>query len=205
MRQSTTSGARAGAPADNWKKFAMVAAGMAVTTAAAFGFGLLLGVRPLGELRPEWRAAGVGLLAVAPLAFFLEWFMRTQDVRLAEFRDAQIGFFAEIGFEFTPVRIAILSFGAGVSEELLFRGVFQARADAFLPAALAIILPNVLFGALHARTLLYAVIAGLVGIYLGALFWWTGNLLAPIVAHAAYDAYALIKTRIAIAERRPRV
>jgi membrane protease YdiL (CAAX protease family) len=68
--------------------------------------------------------------------------------------------------------------------------------------AFAIILPNVLFGMLHWRSAAYAAIAGVVGVYFGLLFLWTGNLLAPILAHAAYDAVALWRTRQAIAARR---
>lgn len=201
MRQKAGPASRSGEPQDDWRKFAVVAAGMGVTVAAAFGFGLLLRVDPLAAARPDASSVFAGIAAAVPLVFFLEWFMRTRDIRLAAFRDSQIGFFAGIGFAFTPLRIAILSLGAGVSEELLFRGVFQVFAQSQVPVALAIVLPNILFGALHWRTALYALIAGLVGVYLGALFWWSGNLIAPIVAHAAYDAYALYRTRRAIADR----
>jgi hypothetical protein len=186
---------------DDRGKFARVTAGMAITTVAAFGLGMLFGVNPVGALRVEGASVLIGLGAVAPLAIFLEWFMRARDVRLVAFRDSQVGFFAGVGFEFTSLRIAILSLGAGISEELMFRGVLQSWADIHLHAALAIALPNILFGALHSRTALYALIAGAVGIYLGAIFWWTNNLIAPIVAHAAYDAYALFRTRGAIRAR----
>ena len=33
---------------------------------------------------------------------------------------------------------------------------------------------------------------GLIGLYFGGLRLWTGNLLAPIAAHAVYDFLALI-------------
>ncbi len=49
------------------------------------------------------------------------------------------------------------------------------------------------------RTILYAIIAGLVGVYLGVLFAVTDNLLAPMAAHALYDAVALEYTRRAVA------
>ena len=38
----------------------------------------------------------------------------------------------------------------------------------------------------------YAVVAGLVGVYLGWLQMVSGHLLAPIVAHATYDFVALM-------------
>lgn len=186
---------------DDWKTFALMVAGMAVTLAAAFGFGLLLETPPAATLRFEASALIAGVLATAPLVLLLEWFMRTGHPPLARFRESQIGFFAGIGFRFSPLRIAVLAIGAGVTEELLFRGVFQTWAAGELPLFLALLLPNILFGALHWRTTLYAVIAGLVGVYLGVVFLMTGNLLAPIVAHALYDAVALHKTARAITAR----
>ena len=51
---------------------------------------------------------------------------------------------------------------------------------------------SLLFGLAHALTRTYAVLATLVGFYLGFLFWLTGNLLAPILAHAVYDFVALV-------------
>ena len=38
----------------------------------------------------------------------------------------------------------------------------------------------------------YAVVAGIVGLYLGSLYLITQNLLAPVVTHALYDFVALL-------------
>ena len=59
-----------------------------------------------------------------------------------------------------------------------------------------------LFGALHARTILYAVIAGVVGVYFGVLMEVTDNLLTPVIAHGLYDAVALEYTRRAVGKAR---
>jgi hypothetical protein len=48
-----------------------------------------------------------------------------------------------------------------------------------------------LFGVAHWLTMSYAVFATLIGVYLGILFLFTENLLAPIVTHALYDVVAL--------------
>ena len=45
----------------------------------------------------------------------------------------------------------------------------------------------ILFGLLHAVNVAYAVLATLMGMYLGWLWMTTGNLAVPIVAHAVYD------------------
>jgi membrane protease YdiL (CAAX protease family) len=49
----------------------------------------------------------------------------------------------------------------------------------------------VLFGLLHPITPTYAVLAALMGAYLGGVWLASGNLLVPIVAHALYDFIAL--------------
>ena len=49
-----------------------------------------------------------------------------------------------------------------------------------------------MFGLLHPITRAYAVIAALLGAYLGGLWLAGGNLLTPIVAHALYDFVALV-------------
>jgi len=57
---------------------------------------------------------------------------------------------------------------------------------------LSLLLAAVLFGLLHFITPTYAVLAGLIGLYLGALWLATGNLLTPIVTHGTYDLLALV-------------
>jgi membrane protease YdiL (CAAX protease family) len=75
---------------------------------------------------------------------------------------------------------------------MLFRGVLQQAFGNWLPVWGAIAAAALLFGLLHAVTTTYAVLAALVGAYLGWLYFLTGNLLAPIVAHALYDFVALV-------------
>jgi membrane protease YdiL (CAAX protease family) len=90
------------------------------------------------------------------------------------------------------VDLAGISLLAGLGEEMLFRGVLQDAFAHWLPLWLAIVTVAVLFGLLHAVTFTYALLAALVGAYLGVLYWGTGNLLAPILAHAVYDFVALV-------------
>ena len=51
---------------------------------------------------------------------------------------------------------------------------------------------SLLFGLAHFLTVSYAMLASLVGLYLGVLLLLSGNLLVPIVVHALYDLIALI-------------
>jgi membrane protease YdiL (CAAX protease family) len=92
-------------------------------------------------------------------------------------------------------QLAVLAAGAGIGEEALFRGWLQpALADATSPA-LGLVLASLLFGLAHALTALYAVLATLIGLYLGLLDLATGNLLVPILVHSVYDFIALTQWR----------
>lgn len=103
------------------------------------------------------------------------------------------------------VELAVISLLAGLGEEMLFRGVFQAGLADWVapwlgdgPAAghaadmLALAVVAVAFGLLHAVNAAYAVLAGLIGLYLGWLWLATGDLAAPITAHALYDFLAMV-------------
>ena len=57
---------------------------------------------------------------------------------------------------------------------------------------LGLLAAALLFGLLHSITPAYAILAGLVGLYLGGLWLACGNLLTPIVAHGTYDFLALV-------------
>jgi membrane protease YdiL (CAAX protease family) len=81
---------------------------------------------------------------------------------------------------------------AGLGEEVLFRGVLQGAFAARAGVIIGLILASVLFGLLHAITLTYVVLATLMGAYLGGLWWYSDNLLAPIVTHALYDFLVLL-------------
>jgi uncharacterized protein len=86
--------------------------------------------------------------------------------------------------------ILLISLLAGLGEELLFRGVLQPIIG--LPLA------SLVFGAVHVggRGFVgYGVWAACIGALFGWLMVVTGGLLAPIVAHAVYDALALAYVR----------
>ncbi len=83
-----------------------------------------------------------------------------------------------------------VSIAAGVGEELFFRGAVQGE--------FGLIVASAAFGAAHVGSVRYAgfgLWAGLIGALLGWLAEATGGLLAPIVAHAVYDALALAYVR----------
>jgi membrane protease YdiL (CAAX protease family) len=86
-----------------------------------------------------------------------------------------------------------ISLLAGLGEEMLFRAVLQVWFGRCLEnPALAILLAAILFGVVHAVNSTYAVLAALTGVYLGWVFYASGNLLAPVLAHALYDFAVLL-------------
>jgi len=89
---------------------------------------------------------------------------------------------------------------AGFGEEILFRGWLQQGLFAVLGAeknillgVLGLLVASILFGLAHPISPLYVILATLVGLALGGVYWMTGNLLCAIVAHAVYDAIILLK------------
>jgi membrane protease YdiL (CAAX protease family) len=94
------------------------------------------------------------------------------------------------------LQLAAISLAAGFGEELLFRGVLQSSLSDRLGPPWGIwaglLFASVIFGMCHWLTFTYALLATLIGVYLGTLLLVTENLLAPIVSHALYDFVALI-------------
>ncbi len=110
-----------------------------------------------------------------------------------------------LGNERAPLKAGIaaccLALAAGVGEELLFRGVLQEEISSRVLGGQSsgLVLSSIIFGALHAVTPTYAVLAGVAGLYFGALYNLSGHcVLVPVVAHALYDAVALIRVHLQV-------
>jgi membrane protease YdiL (CAAX protease family) len=157
----------------------------------ALGLGHLGGVSPFERLRLGVAGAAVGVAGAVPMLALLLWCLRTtwgpmrRLVALVEDRLGPHLAGASAG------GIVLLALLAGLGEELLFRGVIQVWLAERVPFWLALAAASLLFGAGHWLSASYAVLASLIGAYLGLLFLLSGNLLAPITAHAAYDVVAL--------------
>ena len=148
---------------------------------------------PLNVAGGPWpRDAAIGAGAAAALAIVNQGLLcRAPAVRPVRairrvYRDLLKPAFAGIGVR----EVVVISLAAGIGEELLFRGVLQPEIG-LIPASL-------IFGALHTGgrgTLAFGCWVALMGAALGWLAAATGGLVAPIVAHALYDAAALVYIR----------
>jgi hypothetical protein len=157
----------------------------------ALAAGAVVHVAPFATLSWSWRGLAAGIAATAPLLLLLGWCLRTRVgpvarlVRTVEERVAPLF----VGSSATTV--ALVAALAGVGEEALFRGVIQTALLDRVPAWAAVGLTAAAFGLAHALSLTYALLAALVGGYLGWLHLVSGNLLVPILAHGFYDFVAL--------------
>lgn len=157
----------------------------------AFGLAWLLGQSPWEDF--HWPL-GTLLLAIAftaPLVALLAlftalgpgWFRALEDI----VRPAVDALFRGQG-RAVVILAALL---AGVGEELLFRGVLQAWLAEGLGPWIGLGVASLVFGFMHAVSPAYFVVATVMGLYLGALYHFTGNLVLASLVHAIYDWIAI--------------
>lgn len=153
----------------------------------AVALGLLFGLRPWTELDYSSRDLTLAILATAVLLLPLPLLNRVAFDWVREIeqliRDTLVPLFRNTGV----AGLGLVSLMAGVGEEMLFRGIIQAGLDTWLGPMPALVLASLLFGLAHCMTRAYFLLATLMGVYLGLLYLWTGNLLVAILVHALYD------------------
>lgn len=148
------------------------------------------------ELPGHWKAALWGVLATLPM---LAIPIVVDRVPLRPFRRLRLSvdeLIVPLFRDCTIVQLAMIALCAGAGEELLFRGLLQGVIADKVSGAhgmwLGLVVASLVFGVIHWITPTYAILAGLVGLYLGWLFLWSDTLITPIVAHGVYDFLVLI-------------
>jgi membrane protease YdiL (CAAX protease family) len=167
--------------------------GLAVVAVA---LGWLLGVAPAQTIRWDPAVVGWGVAACVPLLAVF-WICLNLPIRpLAEITRVIDEMLVPL---FRPCRLwelAAICLLAGVGEEMLFRGVIQEAVARWVGGEpgtwVGLLVGSVLFGLVHPITRTYALMAGLIGLYLGWLWIAGGNLLLPITTHAVYDFVAIV-------------
>lgn len=154
--------------------------------------GWVVGAPPFAQFHLGGRDLVWGILATLPALATLSWSVRSAWPPLrrlvAEVDRTIVPLFARC----STVQLAVIAAAAGIAEEAFFRGVVQTALVERMAPGLALGLASALFGAFHLVTPLYALLAGLVGAYLGALLFASDNLLVPVVMHGLYDFVALV-------------
>ena len=133
-----------------------------------------------------------GLTAVLPLVPVLFWVLHSDAAWAREITLFLENTVRPVFQQWSIWQLAAISALAGVGEELLFRLVGQGLVGRWAGPIPALIVASALFGAFHCVTRAYALFAAMIGLYLGTLWLWSGNLLVPTITHAAYDLVALV-------------
>ncbi|TPQ25313.1 CPBP family intramembrane glutamic endopeptidase [Methylomonas koyamae] len=157
-------------------------------------FGWLADVDPFQDLYFSESALAIGLLATLPLLLLFFALQRLAYPPLQAIRELLLDTLGARLSDRHWADLLVLACIAGFAEEALFRGFLQPWLELRWNAELGLLCSNVVFALVHAVTPLYALLAFLMGLYLGALLDYGGsrNLLTPIVIHAAYDFVAFV-------------
>ena len=167
-----------------------------ITEGALLALALLLGwwlrVAEPGWFHVDLRLTILAVAATLPLWVAMYALNRWPIGPLARLRKIVDELLIPLFRNCTLLDLAVISLLAGIGEEALFRGVLQVVATRWLGELAGLVAASILFGLAHSITTTYAVLAALIGLYLGWLFALEGNLLLVMAIHALYDFGALI-------------
>lgn len=160
----------------------------------AIALSWLMGVDPFKDLSFSELAVFYGLVGTLPLILLFYGLQNSNARAISSARDLVMNNLVSRLHKRQWADLLILSTIAGVAEEVLFRGTLQPWLELTCGGVGGLLLSSLIFGLLHAVTLLYALIAVLVSIYLGLALDYgdTRNLLIPIIIHSCYDFIAFL-------------
>ena len=133
-----------------------------------------------------------GILVTLPMLAAFFWLVHSSRATLRQLRQQVEWLIGEMFPTASIPQFAMVALLAGVGEELLFRGVIQYLLAEWTTPVTGLVLASLLFGAAHALSKLYFVLATLIGLCFGWLVFRYNDLVGPIVAHALYDFVALV-------------
>jgi len=156
--------------------------------------GWVADIDPLENIYFSETAIAYGVIGTVPLFLMFLALEKMQGESVVNIRKLLLNTLGPGLHRYHWTDLFILAAIAGVSEELLFRGVIQPWIENSWGITAGLIGSNIVFGLVHAVTPLYAALAALVGIYLGLSLDYGGdrNLLIPIIIHGFYDFLAFV-------------
>jgi uncharacterized protein len=161
--------------------------------AGASLLGWMIDQPPLLHFAWTWEGVLWGIAATVPLVilfFLLQRWPIGPLKRIQRFSEEVI---RPLLAPCSTIDLFGISLLAGLGEELLFRGVLQQAFMGWFNFWVGVAVASLLFGALHAITFTYAVLAAVMGAYLGCVWLYAGhNLLVVIITHALYDFVVLL-------------
>jgi membrane protease YdiL (CAAX protease family) len=94
--------------------------------------------------------------------------------------------------------VLVLGFGAGIAEEVFFRGYMQSRLREHWPVPAAVLVTSLAFAVLH-LSVVHAVLALALGLYLGFVAEVSGSTLPAIVCHVVNNVVFTLQTAVGFA------
>lgn len=160
----------------------------------AIVLGWLAGIDPFARLFFSEAALLAGLIGTVPMVMLFHLAELRQEEAFQKIRRLLLETLGPSLHRQHWVNLLMLAAIAGLSEEILFRGVIQPWLEAAWGMQAGLIVCNVLFGLAHAVTPLYTLLAFVIGIYLSLSMDYgvERNLLTPVVIHALYDFWAFL-------------
>ncbi len=155
----------------------------------AIFLGWIAGIDPFEYLQFSEKSVFYGLFGTVPLFLIFIAMENMPIAAIQKIREMLLETIAPYLYRKHWTDLFILAAIAGISEEVLFRGVIQPWMENSWGMVAGLVASSVLFGLVHAITPLYAFLATCVSIYLGLFLDYGGerNLLTPIVVHTMYD------------------
>ncbi len=162
--------------------------------AVAMVLGWIADINPFADFYFSEAALFYGMLGTAPLFLLFLFLQQLSADSVASIRRLLMETLAPGLQRCNWADLFVLAAIAGLSEELLFRGVLQPWFESVWGVKAGLIGSNLIFGLVHAITPLYTVLAAVVGIYLGLSMDYGGerNLLIPVIIHGLYDFLAFL-------------
>lgn len=156
--------------------------------------GWIANINPFAYLHFSESAIAYGVVGTMPLFLLFLTMEQIQTESTIKIKDVLFETLGPGLYRYHWTDLLVLASIAGLSEELLFRGVIQPWIESSWGMTAGLVASNIIFGLAHAVTPLYAVLATLVGIYLSLSMDYGGdkNLLLPIVIHGFYDFLAFV-------------
>ncbi|MEI6267834.1 MAG: type II CAAX endopeptidase family protein [Methylococcaceae bacterium] len=160
----------------------------------AIFLGWVANIDPFEHLYFSETAIAYGVIGTLPLFLMFLSLEKLQGESVVKIRKLLLNTLGPGLHSYHWSDLLILAAIAGIAEELLFRGVIQPWIENSWGITTGLIASNIVFGLVHAVTPLYAVLAALVGIYLGLSLDYSGdrNLLIPVIIHGLYDFLAFV-------------
>lgn len=163
------------------------------------------------------KQLALGVAAAIPMLLVVRMIMKIDHPAITEIKTVGDSSLMAGLLKLTGPELLVVSLCAGVGEELAFRGCLLPAfiqlmdyllgsqtpyqvGDGFaevspIAIAVAVAISALAFGAVHAITRLYAVMATVMGVVFGLLMVFTDSLIVPIIAHAVFDAVQFLQAR----------